>query len=133
MLTIGLMSGTSLDAADAVIADFTGAAPRILATASLPAPQDLREELLLLTQQRDTIALQRLGLLNQQLGSWFANAANAVMDSASINPGQIAAIGSHGQTIRHEPDLEAPFSMQLGSASRIAALTGCPVVADFRS
>lgn len=133
MVTIGLMSGTSLDAADAVLADFSGDRPAIIATASLPPPQALRDELLQLPQQHQTITLRRLGMLHQQLGTWFADAANAVLDAAKFSADRVAAIGSHGQTVRHEPDLDPPFSIQLGSASRIAALTGCTVVADFRS
>src|SRR5699024_4522895 len=130
MYTIGLMSGTSLDAADAALVHFAdGAAPTIMATASLPPPQALRDELLQLPQQHGAISLQRLGVLHQQLGTWFAEAALAVMASAGISPEQVAAIGSHGQTVRHEPDLDPPFSIQLGSASRIAALTDCTVVA----
>lgn len=134
MYYIGLMSGTSVDAADAVLVEFTpDAAPRLHAAASLPPPADLRDELLQLTHQDSGASLRRLGAMHERLGAWFADAALAVMTQGGVTAQDIAAIGSHGQTVRHEPDLELPFSMQLGSASRIAALTGCTVVADFRN
>lgn len=131
---IGLMSGTSLDAADAVLVAFVpGRAPHIKATASLSPPDKLRKELLQLAQNDGCTSLKRLGTIHEQLGSWFADAASEVMNEAGMGPREIVAIGSHGQTVRHEPDIDPSFSMQLGSASRIAARTGCTVVADFRN
>jgi len=131
---VGLMSGTSLDAADAALVEFaTGVAPRLHATYALPPPADLRHELLQLARHDAALPLKRLGTLDQRLGDWFAEAALAVMAAADVAATDIAAIGSHGQTVRHEPDAALPFSLQLGSASRIAARTGCTVVADFRS
>lgn len=133
---IGLMSGTSLDAADAALVEFapdpdTSAA--IPATHALPLAPDLRGELLAFAQPRADIGLSRLGRLNQRLGDCFAQAALGVMAMAGATPTDIAAIGSHGQTVWHEPGSDIPFSMQLGSPSRIAARTGCPVTADFRN
>lgn len=131
---IGLMSGTSLDAADAALVGFSaGSTPRILATRALPPTVELRRELLACSRPRATLTLYQLGTLNQRLGDWFADAAVAVMRDADIGAGAITAIGSHGQTVWHAPDSQRPFSLQLGSASRIAARTGCTVVADFRN
>lgn len=131
---IGLMSGTSVDAADAALVTFDPAGrPRIQATATRAPPRALRAGLLALAQTDGAITLERFGRLDQQVGDWFAEAALAVVAAAGIGPEQVAAIGSHGQTVRHAPDIDPPFSMQLGSGSRIAACTGCTVVADFRS
>lgn len=131
---IGLMSGTSLDGVDAALMTFPpDRLVEIAACQTLPAPGELRHELIELTQQDANLSMSRLGELNQQLGDWFAEAALAVMKRDDIAPEDIAAIGSHGQTIWHQPDTATPFSMQLGSASRIAARTGCTVVADFRN
>lgn len=131
---IGLMSGTSVDAADAALVEFTSdATPRILATHAQAPHADLRDDLLHLSQQVAGISLSKFGELNQRVGAWFADATLAVMAKAGIEPAEITAIGSHGQTIRHEPDAGYPFSLQLGAPSLIAARAGCRVVADFRN
>ncbi|ROO24246.1 anhydro-N-acetylmuramic acid kinase [Salinisphaera orenii MK-B5] len=133
-LHIGLMSGTSVDAADAALVEFPAdGPPRLLATHAEPPPAALREDLLHLSQQVAGVSLAKFGELDQRVGAWFADAAQAVMRKADVSAGAVAAIGSHGQTIRHEPEAPLPFSLQLGAASLIAARTGCRVVADFRN
>ncbi len=131
---IGLMSGTSVDAADAALVEFaTDSPPRILDTHAQAPDDGLRDDLLHLSQQVAGVSLSKLGELDQRVGEWFADAALAVMAKAGVAAGDIAAIGSHGQTVRHEPAARLPFSLQLGAPSRIAARTGCCVVADFRN
>ncbi|WP_423821921.1 anhydro-N-acetylmuramic acid kinase [Salinisphaera sp. SPP-AMP-43] len=132
---IGLMSGTSVDAVDAIVARFDSAQgrPEILATHSHPPPTGLRDALLGLSGAGQRLTLLEYGRLDQAVGSWFAEAANAVIDKAALSADRIAAIGSHGQTIWHAPDDTRPFSLQIGAAPRIAAETGCSVVADFRN
>lgn len=130
---VGLMSGTSVDAADAVLVRFEGDVPQLLAAHAEPPDASLRSDLLQLSQQVAGVSLSKFGELNQRVADWFANAALAVMETADIDPADIAAIGSHGQTVRHEPDAVFPFSLQLGAPSLIAARTGCRVVADFRN
>lgn len=132
---IGLMSGTSVDAADAAIVRFDadGNRPQILATHAQAPDAGLRDDLLHLSQQVAGVSLAKFGELDQRVGEWFARAAIAVMDKAQISAADVDAIGSHGQTVRHEPDARYPFSLQLGSPSRIAARTGCRVVGDFRN
>ncbi len=132
---IGLMSGTSVDAADAAVVRFDAAGnqPQILATHAQAPDTSLRDDLLHLSQQVAGVSLAKFGELDQRVGEWFARAAIAVMEKAGVSAQDIDAIGSHGQTVRHEPDARYPFSLQLGSASRIAARTGCRVVADFRN
>lgn len=128
------MSGTSLDAADAALVQFAAdGTATILATHALGLATELRDELLELARHDAAIRLAGLGILDQRLGEWFAEAALAVMSDAGAAPDDIAAIGSHGQTVWHAPGAAHPFSLQLGSASRIAARTGCTVVADFRN
>jgi len=133
-LYIGLMSGTSLDAADAALVECAPSGDiRILAAHSEPITADLRIRLQQLLQPDAVISLPRLGDLHQQVGAWLAQAALAVMQDADVTAQDIAAIGSHGQTVWHAPAAQWPYSMQLGSASHIAARTGCTVVADFRN
>lgn len=123
-----------MDGVDAALVTFAADGTMHLdATASVPLPDELRGPLLQLTQTGGPARLAQLGTIHQQLGLWFADAALAVMDKAHVGPADIAAIGSHGQTVWHAPDGRLPFSMQLGAASQIAARSGCTVVADFRS
>jgi anhydro-N-acetylmuramic acid kinase len=132
---IGLMSGTSVDAADAAVVRFDehGDNPQILATHAEAPDAGLRNDLLHLSQQVAGVSLAKFGELDQRVGEWFANAALTVMEKAGMAAEDIDAIGSHGQTVRHEPESRYPFSLQLGSPSLIAARTGCRVVADFRN
>lgn len=133
-LYIGLMSGTSVDAVDAVVLDFANPdKPALVEVWEQPPPADVRSKLLALTEANVQISLANLGDLDQQVGCWFADAANAVMDRAGLTAQDIAAIGSHGQTLFHQPNTPLGFSIQIGCPSRIAAKTGCAVVADFRS
>jgi anhydro-N-acetylmuramic acid kinase len=127
------MSGTSQDAIDAVLAQFPpDAPPRILATHSAPLSNGMR---------RRMDALQRPGggdlgetlRLHHELGERFAHSALALLRLCDISASAVRAVGSHGQTVRHDPLGPAPHSLQIGNAALIAARTGIPTVADFRS
>lgn len=124
------MSGTSLDGADAVVADFSGTSPRTLAFASVVFPDVLRAELLALNTPGDN-EIARAALAANQLAAVYANATKAVLTQAGIAVHDVAAIGCHGQTIRHRPDLA--YTVQLNNPALLAELAGCSVVADFRS
>lgn len=128
---VGLMSGTSLDGIDAVLADF-GSGIRILNAATLPFDAPLRDTLQRIIEQPEDIHLDTLGEVDAELGLAYAAAATQVILDAGLSPGDIAAIGCHGQTIRHKPDDKLPFTWQIGDPNRIAAATRVPVVADFR-
>lgn len=132
---VGLMSGTSVDAVDAVVARFEDSdrPPEILACHEQAPPADLRDRLLALSNGNQRLSLLEFGRLDQAVGDWFARSATAAIQKAGLTPDRIAAIGSHGQTIWHAPDDALAFSLQIGSAPRIAAVTGCAVVSDFRN
>lgn len=129
-LFIGTLSGTSVDGIDAALVRFSPG-PALLASHSLKFPKDLRLELLSLGTPGDN-EIDRLGRADVQLGRLFAEAVNELIKTAGVSRNEIAAIGSHGQTIRHRPAGRAPFTLQIGDPSVIAAATGLPVVADFR-
>jgi anhydro-N-acetylmuramic acid kinase len=76
--------------------------------------------------------IDRMGEADAHAGEVFAAAVNALLQKASVAPGDVAAIGSHGQTIRHRPDAPYPFTLQIGDPNRLAALTGITTIADFR-
>ena len=124
------MSGTSLDGADAVLADFSTAQPRVLAFESEAYSPELREELLALNTPGDN-EIERSQLVANQLANVYARAAVRAMRVANVDANMVAAIGCHGQTIRHRPDLG--YTTQLNNSALLAELTGCNVVADFRS
>lgn len=131
-LFVGLISGTSADAIDAAVVEFTSGTPRLIAAQATPYPGELCRQLLELAQGDGRTSLDELGRLDAQVAASFADAANGAIEAAGAQPGDIAAIGSHGQTIWHRPGGEHPFTLQIGDPSRIAEITGCTVVADFR-
>lgn len=130
-LFIGLMSGTSIDGVDAVLADFSSPGqPAILGSASLPMPQALRAEFLDLNSPGHN-ELNRAAGASVQLATLYAQACHQLLDTTGVTPAQVCAIGAHGQTVRHDP--AAGFSIQLNAPARLAELTGIDVIADFRS
>jgi len=131
-LYIGLMSGTSMDGIDAALVEFNGNNIKLIASHSHRIPATLKDKLKLLTIDSAEASIDMLGEADTELGLSFAEAANSLLKLASVNAKQISAIGSHGQTIRHRPDLSSSFSMQIGDANRISYLTGITTVADFR-
>ena len=132
-LFIGLMSGTSADGIDAALVDISPQG-RCHFVQGLTAPWEprLRERLLALGQGGEPDGLDDLGDLDARIGLAFADAANALLSVAGVPSGQVRAIGSHGQTVRHRPAAALPFTLQLGDANRIAERTGITTVADFR-
>ncbi len=130
-LFIGLMSGTSMDAVDAALVDLTGDNVNMLASAGLPIQPALRGELLDLCHGAAS-TLERVARLDVALGRLFATAVQTLLGRAGIDPSQVTAIGSHGQTVYHQPLGTSPTSVQLGDPNLIAELTGITTVADFR-
>ena len=129
-LFIGLMSGTSLDGVDAVLADFAGERPRVMRAAHIPYDNVLRADLLTLNSSGSD-EINRAGLLANRLSDCYAAAVKEVLRKPAVSPARIAAIGCHGQTIRHRPDLG--YTVQLANHARLAETTGISVVGDFRS
>ncbi len=131
-LYIGLLSGTSMDGIDACLVDFEGDRPRVLATLHSPYPADLLAELLALLSLSADQGVHRGARLDAWLGETFAEAAQTLIEQGGIAHDSIAAIGSHGQTLRHNPSCDFPYTLQIGDPHRIAERTGLTVVADFR-
>jgi anhydro-N-acetylmuramic acid kinase len=128
---LGLISGTSVDGIDAALVRFAPTL-HIAAARTFPLPDALAAEVLRVSQSDAQISLDDLGRLDTRLGEAFATAANALVDASGIARAGIAAIGSHGQTLRHAPTGSAPFTLQVGDANVIAERTGIATVADFR-
>jgi anhydro-N-acetylmuramic acid kinase len=130
---VGLMSGTSADGIDAVVAEVSGGGrglrARVLAHAHQPFTPALRRRILAVCLHGTVAGICEL---NFELGGRLAAAALAVIRKAKLKPGDIAAIGSHGQTIHHLPNARTPSTLQIGEAAVIAERTGIRTVADFR-
>jgi len=121
-----------MDAIDAVLVDFGVKPLRVLATSATPLDPDLKSRIAAVIDSADRVALDEVGQIDVALARAFAAAVGSLMRSAGVDPGRVAAIGSHGQTLRHRPDLPLPFTWQIGDPSTLAELTGMTVVADFR-
>jgi len=139
-LFLGLISGTSADGIDAALVEFPDhehghdgtSGLRLQAARTHAWSPGIRERLVALGQGGEPQSLDELGRLDVQVAQAFADAALALLDEAGVAPAQVAAIGSHGQTVRHRPQGEAPFTMQIGDGSVIAERTSIATVADFR-
>lgn len=136
MLVIGLMSGTSLDGIDAALVEFSGTidAPQWRLLSFLDVPYQAAQRAAI----HDGIvrgSAASLCRLNVDIGEWFADGALRLLRDAGISPDDVTAIGSHGQTVWHEPPVDGRrgSTLQLGCASTIAERTGIAVVSDFRS
>lgn len=129
-LYVGLMSGTSLDGVDAALVDFATPPGRLVASRFLPYPEDVRAEALALNTSGPD-ELERAASLANRLAELYGQAATELLAGAGVRREAVAAIGCHGQTVRHRPD--RGFTLQLGNGARLAELTGLCVVADFRA
>ena len=131
-LFIGLMSGTSMDGIDAALVDLANDKATLVATHCKPYPEDLHAEIERALKLPDPRAAG-LAELDRKIGECFADAANELLEIANVPAEKVMAIGSHGQTIRHEPDAKEPYSLQLGNGEVICQRTGIDTVNDFRS
>lgn len=131
-LYIGLMSGTSMDGIDAALVEFSQNNIKLLASHNQEIPESLILKLKPLSLNTPEASIDMLGEADSELGLVFATAVTALLEKTGFSAEEIIAIGSHGQTIRHRPDLKHNFSLQIGDANRISYATGITTVADFR-
>ncbi len=131
---IGLMSGTSLDGVDGVLADFSLPTPQVVGHASRPFPAALRSELLALNTSGSD-ELHRAALAGNGLVRVYRDVVQDLLANAGTPAFAVIAIGAHGQTVRHRPQEfdGTGYTLQLNQPALLAELTGIDVVADFRS
>ena len=125
---LGVMSGTSLDGLDIALIE-QDQHTRLIATHYLPMPAALHAELLALCSSGPD-ELARAALAEQRWVALAAQGIHTLLAEQQLQPADVRAIGSHGQTIRHEP--ARGFSIQIGNPALLAELTGISVVSDFR-
>ncbi|MFZ0219889.1 MAG: anhydro-N-acetylmuramic acid kinase [Candidatus Aquirickettsiella sp.] len=131
-LYIGLMSGTSMDAVDAALVDFSTMQPKLLATYKSPLPNTLRKALTKL-YTANSINIIKFAELDQKIAFISVEAVKKLLEESKYSAKDILAIGSHGQTVFHYPHLSTyPFTIQIGDPNIIAEKTGITTMADFR-
>lgn len=138
---VGMMSGTSVDGIDAALVEISGESSRphikLLAFENLPFPGPVREEIFKLFRPENATAC-RVGYMNFLLGELYAKSALSVIAKAGLSPADVDLIGSHGQTIWHEPNpcgkdgFPIRYTVQIGEGSVIAQRTGITTITDFR-
>lgn len=141
-LAIGLMSGTSVDGIDAALVEISGKGLQtkvnLIGFHTLPFSGEVRAAILNMAEGKE-IKIEDVCRLNYFLGELSADACEKVIEIAGKRKEDIDFVGSHGQTVWHEPE-ETSFlgkdfhsTLQIGEASQIAERLGCPVVSDFRT
>jgi anhydro-N-acetylmuramic acid kinase len=131
---IGIMSGTSLDGVDAALVTHTGDTLQQIDQAFVPYPAAVKQGLLDL-HQAATNELHAAAIMANTLAGLYAEAVQKILQQSSLTAAEITAIGCHGQTIRHCPDLPdgQAYTLQIGNHARLAELTQIAVIGDFRS
>ncbi|HEY1102727.1 MAG TPA: anhydro-N-acetylmuramic acid kinase [Burkholderiaceae bacterium] len=133
-LFMGLMSGTSLDGVDGVLADFSAGRPRVLGHVATPLGTALRAELLALNSPGDN-ELHRAALAANALATVYADTVAMLLAHTGMAASAVRAVGAHGQTVRHRPgEFDGTgYTLQMQNPALLAEKTGITVVADFRS
>ena len=130
-LYLGLISGTSADGIDVALVRF-GSQPEVVTARTFAYPEALRAGVVALARNAAAITLDAYGHLDAAIGACFADAALALLRDARVDAREVAALGSHGQTVCHRPNGPHPFTLQIGDPNVIAERTGVVTVADFR-
>lgn len=129
-LLIGVMSGTSMDGADAVLAAFTGQRIEVLAHHHQAYSHELQQSLYQLQAKSDN-ELEHAQLAALQLAHHYADVVQQLIEKQDVARNALRAVAVHGQTIRHRPSLG--FTLQLNAPARLAELLGVDVICDFRT
>ena len=138
---VGMMSGTSVDGVDAALVEISqtdgSLQAKLLAFENKPYPEAVREQIFALFRP-ETATVDKIGYMNFLLGEIYARSALSVIEKAGLTPADVDLIGSHGQTIWHEPvpctkdGWPVRYTVQIGEGSVIAERTGLVTVSDFR-
>ncbi len=128
------MSGTSLDGVDGVLVDFEPQRPRVLGHVSAAFPDSLKQEMLRLNTSGSD-ELHRAALAANALARVYADVLAQLLSACGMDASHVRAVGAHGQTVRHRPQLfdGIGYTLQLNQPALLAELAGIDVVADFRS
>jgi len=131
-LYIGLMSGTSMDGIDAVIVELDDNNCLVKKNHNISYPHKVRSLLLSSSRNWESTTSEKIEMLDRKVGECFREATTTLLKKSKIKHSNIIAIGSHGQTIRHQPRIKNPYSLQIGNPQIIANGTQIKTIADFR-
>ncbi len=132
-LYIGLMSGTSIDGIDAALVSFESAEQlSVIDTLFCEFSEDVRQQINHAAQNNSTLFRNQDSALHQSLAPLYAKAVEKLIAKAGVSREQISGVANHGQTVKHEPNAEPPYSLQLGDGQIIADLTGIVTYSQFR-
>ncbi|WP_076420155.1 anhydro-N-acetylmuramic acid kinase [Colwellia sp. UCD-KL20] len=135
-LYIGIMSGTSADGIDLALVDFSTGKPDLIASYYQAYDETIYQKITELYQP-NTNEIDKAFTLDVLLAKQFSQAIEQFIAQEKIDINTIAAIGNHGQTIRHRPNITSeiatPFTLQIGCNQTLATLTGIKVIGDFRT
>ena len=129
---IGLMTGTSADSLDVAAVDFSNDAIKVVGQENFSIPHGLKEEIKK-NVRSSILDKESIGRLDLKLGEFFASRISEFLNLLSLKFDEIEAIGSHGQTIKHEPNSSKPFSLQLGDPQFISSKLGIKTIGNFRN
>lgn len=128
---IGVMSGTSLDGIDIALVSFNNKTINVISHSTTPYSTEIKQNIEKLVNSTQ-VSLDLFCQLDIQIAKSYASEILALLQQNSILPQQVIAIGSHGQTIKHDPNIEHAYTLQIGDPNTLSALTNITVVADFR-
>jgi len=128
-----MLSGTSRDGVDAVLVSFKDHRPRLREAICLPYPPDLAALLKTMIEKEQRPVTQDLETADGRLAAFFSHTVQALLSKAGIEASSVMAIGSHGQTVWHDPNGVHPETIQLGDPQVLADNTGITTIGDFRS
>ena len=133
---IGIMSGTSADGVDLALVDFSSGNAQFKAHFYQAFSDQLNQKIIALYSPEQN-EIDRMGNLGVELAHYFCQAIKQLLLQERLAPEDIAAIGCHGQTIRHRPltnnEIQHPFTIQIGCNQTLACLTNIKVIGDFRT
>ncbi len=132
LLFIGMISGTSRDGVDTALVSFEGGMPRLHGKQCLPYPPDLADSLQIMIGAGRKPSVKELETVDDCLADFFSQAVQALLEKVGLESAAVTAIGSHGQTVWHNPAGTDPESIQLGNPQHIASNTGIVTIGDFR-
>ena len=128
---VGLMSGTSVDSVDCATLDLSSEEVRVLSCKNFEIPKDLKKDIIQ-SSQSEKIEQELIDDLDFRMAEVLVESAKEIISDSNIEVKDIKAIGSHGQTIKHEPRSETPYTLQIGDPQKISNDLNITTVGNYR-
>jgi len=128
---IGLMSGTSADSIDCAALDLSSEEIKVLSCSNFEIPVDLKKDIIQ-SSQSEKIEQELINDLDFRMAELLVDSVKEIISYSGIEVEDIKAIGSHGQTIKHEPKSKNPYTLQIGDPKKISNDLNITTVGNFR-